>query len=136
MTYFRFPLLALAAFILAAPFQASAAGGLQVTDVRVMTTPADAHLTITLVRKPSCHLRASRTTIRSGEATRFSWDSEDAEYLVGAVKGRTYPLKGSENIAIGFPGTYRLDLFFVGKGGVTTCSKEVRVLPKKSSHGA
>ncbi len=131
MTYLRLSLLPLLALVLVLPVSASAATPTFTLELRASSNGNLSIGHIRKVKKPTCALRATRTVMHSGERTRFIWSSKNAESMTGLTKYDTYAKKGTLDMAIGFPGIRDFQLEFAGPGGTTTCSRTIRVLPKK-----
>lgn len=95
--------------------------------------PVVSSVTVTFEQKdpPRCEARASKRTMRSGDAVNITWKSKGAMQMVGLTKDDTWPTKGKQRVMIAHEGKHTFPLAFIGKGGIALCPVTVFVHPKR-----
>ncbi len=124
MKKLSFLLVAIVFVLGAAPFarvQAAEPYALEITNITMVPKP------------PTCSARASKRSIRSGDAITITWKSKGAETMRGlSTATADWPTDGKQRVAIGVVGKHIFPLTFITKnGGVATCPVKVFVHPKK-----
>lgn len=74
---------------------------------------------------PTCKATLSKKSAEKGDFVTLRWRSENADKAY--VFGKSYPVSGTERIALYHPGTRVFAVNMVGKGGIGSCRAQVIV---------